>query len=68
MGIAEKFNEKIFQRFTQADTADDRKIQRGTGLGLAISKCMTEDMGGTIGFESIEGKGSTFFVIFPSCD
>ena len=68
MGISEKFHEKIFQRFTQADSSDDRQIQRGTGLGLAISKRMTEDMGGTIGFESVEGKGSTFFVIFPSCD
>ena len=64
-GISDKFKERIFERFTQADSADDRQIQRGTGLGLAISKRMTEDMGGTIGFDSIEGQGSTFFVLFP---
>ena len=64
-GIPEKFKRHIFERFSQADSSDDRKIQRGTGLGLAISKRMTEDMGGIIGFESSEGQGSTFYVTFP---
>ena len=64
-GIPDKFKLQIFERFTQADSTDNRQIQRGTGLGLAISKRMTEDMGGTIGFDSIEGQGSTFFVVFP---
>ena len=64
-GIPDKFKLHIFERFTQADSSDDRQIQRGTGLGLAISKRMTEDMGGTIGFDSVEGQGSTFFVVFP---
>jgi len=65
-GIDEEFKEKIFERFTQADSADNRQVQRGTGLGLAISKRMTEGMGGRIGFDSIKGQGSTFFIIFPS--
>lgn len=65
-GISDEFKKNIFERFTQADTSDDRQIQRGTGLGLAISKRMTEDMGGTIGFDSIKGKGSTFYITFPS--
>jgi len=64
-GISQEFKMQIFERFTQADSSDDRQIQRGTGLGLAISKRMTEDMGGVIGFDSVEGKGSTFFVKFP---
>lgn len=64
-GISEEFKNKIFERFTQADSADNRQIQRGTGLGLAISKSMTEGMGGRIGFNSTEGQGSTFFIIFP---
>lgn len=64
-GIPAEFKDHLFERFTQADSADNRKIQRGTGLGLAISKRMTEDMGGTIGFDSVEGQGSTFFISFP---
>ena len=64
-GIPEQFKAQIFERFTQADSADNRQIQRGTGLGLAISKRMTEGMGGTIGFDSTEGKGSVFYVSFP---
>ena len=68
IGIDKEFQSQIFERFTQADTADNRQIQRGTGLGMAISKRMTEDMGGRIGFESYKGDGSTFYVVFPSCD
>ena len=64
-GIEDEFQSKIFQRFSQADTSDNRTIQRGTGLGLAISKRFTEDMGGTIGFSSTLGEGSTFYIIYP---
>lgn len=65
LGIPTEYKDKIFERFMQIDSSDDRKIQRGTGLGLAISKRMTEAMGGTIGFDSKEGEGSTFYVTFP---
>lgn len=66
VGISEEFSKKIFSRFSQADSSDTRKIQRGTGLGLAISKHMVEDMGGSIGFNSVEHEGSTFYLTFPS--
>jgi signal transduction histidine kinase len=62
-GIAPDFRSRIFQKFSQADSADTRQ-RGGTGLGLAISKELVERMGGTIGFESEPGRGATFFVEF----
>ena len=62
--IPEEFQEKIFAKFTQADTSDSRK-KGGTGLGLSITKALVEHMSGCVYFESKEGNGSTFFVEFP---
>jgi len=64
VGIPEEFHDKIFDRFTQSDSSDTRKVG-GTGLGLNISKKIVEKHGGTIGFESTLGAGTTFHVDFP---
>ncbi len=66
-GIPESFRDVIFEKFSQADGSDTR-ASGGTGLGLAISKELVERMGGSIGYESIEGQGATFFVEFPIAD
>ena len=59
IGIPQDRQALIFDRFTQVDGSTTRKYG-GTGLGLAIVKRFVEMMGGTVGLESEEGKGSTF--------
>ncbi len=63
-GIPEKYKGLLFQRFQQVETSDSRK-RGGTGLGLAICRGIIEAHGGTIGVESEEGKGSTFWFKLP---
>jgi PAS domain S-box-containing protein len=64
IGIKEDQQEKIFERFRQADMSISKKYG-GTGLGLAISKGYTELLGGKIWVSSEIGKGSTFSFTIP---
>lgn len=64
IGVPEIYHDKIFERFRQVETSHTRKYG-GNGLGLCISKNLVELLGGTIGMESEEGKGSTFYITIP---
>jgi two-component system sensor histidine kinase/response regulator len=59
IGMTGEQSARMFQAFTQADSATTRKYG-GTGLGLSISKRLVEMMGGQIWVESEPGKGSIF--------
>ncbi len=60
IGIPADRVDKLFESFTQVDASTSRKYG-GTGLGLTISRQLSKLMGGEIGVESEEGKGSTFW-------
>lgn len=59
-GIPKDKQKSIFGRFVKLNS-----FEQGTGLGLSICQTLVEHMGGTIGVDSEEGKGSTFWFTLP---
>jgi signal transduction histidine kinase len=65
VGIPREEQPRIFSRFHRAANAHASESP-GAGLGLYISKGIVEAHGGTIGFRSELGRGSTFFFTLPT--
>lgn len=63
-GIPPGFEDKIFQRYEQAPSADGKR-RGGTGLGLPICKAIVEQHSGSIGVRQTAGGGSTFWFRIP---
>lgn len=64
VGVPDKFRGKLFDKFTQLDSSDTRKLG-GTGLGLSICKLIMEKHGGKIAYQPAEGSGSIFSIELP---
>jgi len=64
IGIPAAVSKRLFEAFEQADASLARR-HGGTGLGTTIAKGLTEAMGGSIGFESAEQRGTRFWVELP---
>ena len=63
-GIDPAFQDQVFDKFTQQDTSDERRVG-GTGLGLNIARSIVELHGGTIGFDTQAGTGTLFYFDLP---
>jgi len=66
-GIPEEYRDRLFEKFTQADSSDTRK-SGGTGLGLSIVKTIIEKHHGAISYDTEVGKGTTFYFTLPIID
>jgi len=64
-GIPEAFRDRIFERFSRADSTLSRE-RGGTGLGLNIARSIVEMHGGRIGYETKRGEGTTFYFDLPA--
>ncbi len=64
IGIKEKYQKVIFERFIQADNSNSKRYE-GSGLGLSIAKSYTDLLGGHMRVESEPDSGSCFYVTLP---
>jgi PAS domain S-box-containing protein len=64
IGIKHEQQASLMRPFSQSDTSTTRRYG-GAGLGLALAHRVVDLLGGTMGFQSVEGQGSRFWFTFP---
>ncbi len=65
-GVPDEFRPLIFEPFAQAaPSLEDSRNKDSAGLGLSIAKAIVETLGGRIGFDSLPGVATTFYVLLP---
>ncbi len=64
IGIPKEDQERVFSKFYRAANAAESDTT-GSGLGLFLVKSYVEEWGGAVRFQSIEGKGTTFYLELP---
>jgi CheY-like chemotaxis protein len=67
IGIPEAEQSKVFSAFERVDD-EYANTQVGTGLGMPLTQRLAEVNGGTVGFDSVEGQGSTFWVLLTAVE
>ncbi len=65
IGIKEEHKNEIFNRFYKVENSVHSSLPSGSGIGLSIVKMLIEKMGGSLSFDSIYGRGSTFRFVLP---
>lgn len=65
IGIPLNQQDRVFERFYQADAARTGSTKRGTGLGLSIVKHAAKALRGRVGLKSVWGQGTTVWVEIP---
>jgi two-component system, OmpR family, phosphate regulon sensor histidine kinase PhoR len=65
IGIPERDRKMVFEKYYRVSSGDVQNV-RGFGIGLSYVKLMTEAMGGTVGLESEDGKGTVVHLTFPA--
>ena len=63
-GVPKDFRARMFQKFAQADGADNR-VREGTGLGLSICRALMHEMHGIVEHRDTDGGGATFYIELP---
>jgi signal transduction histidine kinase len=64
-GIPDDYKQQIFEKFSQAPTANGRPLRKGAGLGLAFCSLVVQAHGGRIWVTDAPGGGSEFVVVLP---